>query len=200
MTREDAPTSAYLRAVPNCSLSCVYKGGCSSKEHWYCCSHCKSASVPTEMHVGRVFGKEESEARPVPEWDMKIPDTIAALCNKYETGRVALRGLFSETVKKAAMSQYRHLQGEINAITKLDSHYHGLFGFMAVKDSDIFTRSPDPCSSLHIKNALRWFRANNHLYNSFFAHYDNLIAERYVKPSCINPTYWRHPSGDTSSL
>ena len=106
MTREDSPASAYLRAVPNCSLSFVYKGGRSSKERRYCCSHCKSASVPTEMHVGRVVRKE-SEVRPVPEWDMKIPDPIAALCNKYETGQVALCGQFSETVKKAAMSQYQ---------------------------------------------------------------------------------------------
>ena len=54
MTREDASASAYLQ---------VYEGGRSSKERWYCCSHCKSASVPTEMHVGCVFGKEESEVR-----------------------------------------------------------------------------------------------------------------------------------------
>ena len=84
------------------------------------------------MHVGRVFGKDESEVRPIPEWDMKIPDPITALCNKYETGQVALCGLFSETVKKASMSQYNHLQGEINAITKLDRHYHGLFGFTSI--------------------------------------------------------------------
>ena len=56
---------------------------------------------------------------------------------------------------------------------------------MAVKDTDIFTNSPDPCSSLRIKRALRWFRANNHLYSSFFAHYDTLL--RYAKPSFINP-------------
>ena len=68
----------------------------------------------------------------------------------------------------------------LNAIKKLDRHYYGLFGFMAVKDSDIFTNSPDPHSSLRIKNAIRWFRANNHLYSSFFAHYETLF--RYVKP------------------
>ena len=56
---------------------------------------------------------------------------------------------------------------------------------MAVKDSDIFTNSPDPHSSLRIKNAIRWFRANNHLYSSFFAHYETLF--RYVKPGFINP-------------
>ena len=83
------------------------------------------------------------------------------------------------------MSQYLHLQGEINAITKLDRHYYGLFGFLAVKDKDIFALSPDPHSSLRIKNALKWLRGNNHLYSSFFAHYDTLL--RFVKPSFINP-------------
>ena len=56
---------------------------------------------------------------------------------------------------------------------------------MAVKDSDIFTSSPDPHSSLRIKRALRWFRGNNHLYSSFFAHFETLL--RYVKPGFINP-------------
>ena len=73
----------------------------------------------------------------------------------------------------------------MNAIKKLDRHYYGLFGFMAMKDSDIFTTSPDPCSALRIKKALKWFRANNHLYSSFFAHYETLL--RFVKPSFINP-------------
>ena len=83
------------------------------------------------------------------------------------------------------MSQYHHIQGEINAIKKLDRHFYALFGFMAVKDSDIFSQSPDPHSSLRIKNAIRWFRTNNHLYSSFFSHYETLL--RYVKPSFINP-------------
>ena len=58
----------------------------------------------------------------------------------------------SETVKKTSMSRYHHLQSEINAITKLDRHDYGLFGFMTVNDSDISTHSPDPYSSLRIKN------------------------------------------------
>ena len=135
--------------------------------------------------MGSVFGESESDVKPVAEWDMAIPKPIKALCNKYETGQVSLCGLFSDTVKKATMSQYHHIQGEINAIKKLDRHFYGLFGFMAVKDSDIFSQSPDPHSSLRIKNAIRWFRANNHLYSSFFAHYETLL--RYVKPSFINP-------------
>ena len=48
-------------------------------------------------------------------------------------GQVALCGLFSDTVKRASMSLYQHLQGELNPIKKLDRHYYGLFGFMAVK-------------------------------------------------------------------
>ena len=186
ITRDDAPASAYLRAVPNCTLTFEYKErGTSTKERWYCCSHCKSATVPTEMHVGSVFGDSESDVKPVSEWDMSIPGPVKALCDKYETGQVSLCGLFSDTVKKASMSQYRHLQGEVNVIKKLDRHYYGLFGFMAIKDTDIFTKSPDPYSSLRIKNALRWFKANNHLYESFFAHYEMLL--RFVKPSFINP-------------
>ena len=75
---------------------------------------------------------------------------------------MSLRELFSSTVSEASMTQYRHLQGEVNAITKLDKHYHGLFGFLAVKDSDIWEKSP---SSLHIKRAVQWMYANNHLYS-----------------------------------
>ena len=91
---------------------------------------------------------------------MSIPKPIKALCNKYDS----LCGLFSTTVKKASMSQYQHLQGDVNALKKLDRHYYGL---LAIKDCDIFTNSPDPHSSLRIKNALKWLRTNNHLYESF---------------------------------
>ena len=136
MTKDDAPASAYLRAVPNCTLSFQYtERGNSTKEKWFCCGYCKSSTVPIDQHVGRVFGESEADVRPVEEWDMSIPKPIKALCNKYETGMVSLCGLFSSTVKKASMSQYQHLQGEVNALKKLDRHYYGLFGFMAIKDS-----------------------------------------------------------------
>lgn len=80
------------------------------------------------------------------------------------------------------MTQYCHFQGEVNAITKLDKHYHGLFGFLAVKDSDIWTMSPSPASSLRIERAVRWMHANNHLYST---QYETLM--RYCKPTFINP-------------
>ena len=78
------------------------------------------------------------------------------------------------------MIQYRHLQGEVNAITKLDKHFHGLFGFL---DSDIWALSPSPVSSLHIKRAIQWMHANNHLCPSFFSQYETLM--QYCKPSFI---------------
>ena len=42
MTEDEAPASAYLRSVPNCSAGFVYseRGG-STKERWYCCPSCK---------------------------------------------------------------------------------------------------------------------------------------------------------------
>ena len=83
------------------------------------------------------------------------------------------------------MTQYRHLQGEVNAITKLDKHYHGLFGFFAIEDDDIWEKSPSPASSLCIKKAVRWMHANNHLYSNFFSQYETLM--RYCKPRFINP-------------
>ena len=58
------------------------------------------------MHVGKVFGDGIADIKPVPEWEMSLPDPVKALCNKYETGQVALCGLFSDTLKKASISQY----------------------------------------------------------------------------------------------
>ena len=47
---------------------------------------------------------------------MKRPSILAALNNQYERGQVELCGLFSITVKDAGVSQWHHIQGEINAI------------------------------------------------------------------------------------
>ena len=58
MTRDDAPAAAYLRAVPNCSLSFEYKPGTSSKGRWFCCGYCRTGTIPIDQHVGKVFGDE----------------------------------------------------------------------------------------------------------------------------------------------
>ena len=51
------------------------------------------------------------------------------------------------TVKDAGVSQWHHIQGEINAIHKLDRHYYGMFGFLASKNNSINAYSPNPESS-----------------------------------------------------
>ena len=96
----------------------------------------------------------------------------------YETGHVSLSGLFSTTVKKACASQYQY------SITKLDHNFHGMFGFLAVKEDDnLFADNPD--SANRIKEALTWYHSHNHLY--FYSNYE--IFFHYVKPQfdCINP-------------
>ena len=87
---------------------------------------------------------------------------------------VQLCGLFSTTVKDAGVSQWHHIQGEINAIHKLDRHYYGMFGFLASKDNSINAYSPNPESSLCIHYALQWLHRHNHLYKSFFSNYETL--------------------------
>lgn len=195
LTQETAPASRYLKAVPTCKLSFVYKDSDRSKnERWYACNYCRSACVPTEQHVGNVFPPiahpyvhtDLLNVKPIKEWNMEFPTQIKTLTNQYERGQTAICGLFSSTVREAGMSQYDHVQGEINALAKLDRHYYGLFGFFALKDNDIWTHSPNPQSALRIRNAIKWFHANNHLYSNFFAQYETLL--KYLKPSFINPT------------
>ena len=183
-SEDDAPASAYLRTVPNCTASFVYtERGNSTKERWYC-PYCKSTQIPSDQQVGHVLDASLN-AKPIDEWDMSFPVEVQSLANQYERGQMSLCGLFSSTVREASMTQYRHLQGEVNAITKLDRHYHGLFGFLAIKDGDIWEKSPSPVQSIRIKRVIRWMHANNHLHSKFFSQYETLF--RYCKPSFINP-------------
>ena len=124
-------------------------------------------------------------AKTVDEWDMSFPVEVQSPANQDKRGQMSLCGLFSSTVREASMTQYRHLQGEVNAITKLDRHYHGLFGFLAIKDGDIWEKSPSPVQSIRIKKAIQWMHANNHLYSKLFSQYETLF--RYCKPSFIKP-------------
>ena len=182
---KDAPANAFLKAVDNCSLTFEHN---STKKKWYSCAYCKTNQMPAELYVGDVLdGSESSILKPVKLWDMQKPQPIAELSNRYETGQVSLCGLFSSTVKKATVSQYQHILGEVNSITKLDRHFHGMFGFLAIKKDDINVFADNPDSAQRIKSALSWYRCHNHLYSSFFSNYDTLF--RFVKPQfgCINP-------------
>ena len=91
MTEDDAPASAYLRAVPNCSAGFVYTERGKST---------KSSSVPINQHVRNVFDPSMCE-KSVHEWAMIFPAEIQALANQYERGQTSLCGLFLTTVKEA---------------------------------------------------------------------------------------------------
>ena len=54
--------------------------------------------------------------------------------NQVECSQIALCGLFSTVVKDAKKHQWRHIQGEVNSLHKLDRHYYGLFGFMLMNE------------------------------------------------------------------
>ena len=139
LSEDDAPASAYLRAVPDCNLTFVKPGreDTFESDRWYCCSYCHTHQIPLEFHVGDVFTSDPTDLKTVVEWDMQKPEPVAALRNTYETGQVSLAGLFSTAVRDAGFAQWKHVQGEVNAIHKLDRHYYGLFGFLACKEEGI---------------------------------------------------------------
>jgi len=84
-----------------------------------------------------MYSVDPTNLKPVVEWDMQKPEPVAALRNTYETGQVSLAGLFSTAVRDAGFAQWKHVQGEVNAIHKLDRHYYGIFGFLACKEEGI---------------------------------------------------------------
>ena len=56
LSENEAPASAYLRAVPSCTAGFVYtERGTSTKERWYSCPYCKSSTIPSNQHVGCVL-------------------------------------------------------------------------------------------------------------------------------------------------
>ncbi len=90
-------------------------------------------------------------------------------------------------MKNAGFSQWKHVQGEVSALQKLDRHYNDLFGFLASKEDSIIQASINPKLALKIHRALRWFKQNNCLYRS---NYETLF--RYVKPGFANPELLEH--------
>ena len=47
---------AYLKAVPNCTLTFVYsERGNSTKERWYSCGNCTTTCISQDQHVGYVM-------------------------------------------------------------------------------------------------------------------------------------------------
>ena len=88
-------------------------------------------------------------------------------------------------MRDTGFSQWKHIQGEVNAMHKLDRHYYGIFGFLARQEESIAAYSSNPESSLRIHRALKWLQSHNQLYESFFSKYETLF--RYAKPAFVYP-------------
>ena len=103
LSKDDAPASAYLWAVPDCNLTFIKPGreDTFESDRWYCCSYCHTHQIPLEFHVGDVFSSDPTKPKPVVEWDMQKPEPVAALRSTYETGQVSQAGLFSTAVRDA---------------------------------------------------------------------------------------------------
>ena len=56
MSVDEAPASAYLRAVPSYTAGFVYtERGTSTKKQWYSCPYCRTNTIPSNQHVGCVL-------------------------------------------------------------------------------------------------------------------------------------------------
>ena len=82
------------------------------------------------MYVCDVFSNDLTSIKSVTEWDMCKSQPIATLQDTYETGQVSLAGLFSTTVKDAGFAQWKHVQGEINAMHKLTATTMAYLAFL----------------------------------------------------------------------
>ena len=170
MQEIDAPANA----VDNCFLTFEHN---STKRKWYSCAYCKTNQMEAELYVGDVLDTSETMSmKPVKTMGYEKTTTHCS------TDMKLVMFHFVDYFPQASVSQY-----QVNSVTKLDRHFHGMFGFLAVKEDDINVYADNPDSASRIKKALSWYRSHNHLYASFYSNYETLF--RYVKPQfgCINP-------------
>ena len=185
MTESEAPASAYLRALPyNNGLTFVHDTG-----KWYSCPTCKRGkAIPTEQHVGDVLLPPPSNApKRSALWNLKLPEPLDQLVNDYEKRQIGLCSLFSTTVRNVTPTQARHMQGQVFTGHRLDSHYYGLFGFLAVSEEDIKSNSKKPESDVRVQMALKWLKENNVLYSNFYAHFETLYRFQ-PRSALLNPS------------
>ena len=185
MTESEAPASAYLRALPyNNGLTFVHDNG-----KWYCCPTCKRGkAIPTEQHVGDVLLPPPSNApKRSALWNLKLPEPLDQLVNDYEKRQIGLCSLFSTTVRNVTPTQARHMQGQVFTGHRLDSHYYGLFGFLAVSEEDIKSNSKKPETDVRVQRALKWLKENNVLYSNFYAHFETLYRFQ-PRSALLNPS------------
>ena len=180
LTEEQIPAVAYQKALLIAGKGLLEYRHKSGK--LYACAVCKTFKFPSDykLHIGYL-----DEKLPIQNWDMTFPEVILNLKNPIEQCQVALCGIFSTTVKDAKKHQWRHIQGEVNSLHKLDRHYYGLFGFLMINEdlSDKLVRNSEAYERIRL--ALHWLKKNNHLYQDFLARFETLY--RYVRQEIINP-------------
>ena len=185
LTESEAPASAYLRALPyNNGITFIHDNG-----KWYSCPTCKRGkAIPTEQHVGDVLLPPPSNApKRSALWNMQLPEPLNQLVNDYEKRQIGLCSLFSTTVRNVTPTQARHMQGQVFIGHKLDSHYYGLFGFLAVSEEDIKSNSKKPATDVRVQRALKWLKENNVLYSNFYAHFETLYRFQ-PRSALLNPS------------
>ena len=79
------------------------------------------------------------------------------------------------------------MQGQVFSGHKLDSHYYGMFGFLAVSEEDIKHHSKKPETDVRVQRALKWLKKNNFLYIKFYAHFETLYRFQ-PRSALINPS------------
>ena len=94
MSEQEAPASAYLRAVPVCQDLCTPRGVSQPRSDG---TPVVIDQIPPEQHVGNVFDAS-SDVKSVGEWGMSFPTEIQSLANQYEREQMSLCGLFSSTI------------------------------------------------------------------------------------------------------
>ena len=148
----------------------------------YLCSACNSYKSPAELSLKFHVGKTLSLT--VSEWDMVYSTQITSLKSEGEKCQVASCGIFSTTIKDAKKHQWQHIQGEMNALHKLDKHYYGMFGFLLINKeiTEKLTKYSGACERITV--ALNWFKKHNNLYK-FLACFDRYLWHDIVNPDIL---------------
>ena len=190
VSEENIPAFAYKRAMlQNNTGDLSYYVHTNGK--LYSCGSCKAFESPEDLpiafHVGKVT--DDNSTLPVTEWEMVYPSSLTALANQYELSQIALCALFSTTVKDAKQHQWKHVQGEVNSLHKLDKHYYGMFGFLMLNDKvkEHLTKYPEAAE--RIRQALQWLKKNNDLFKTFLSRFETIC--RYFRPDIINPEVFK---------
>ena len=122
----------------------------------YACSVCNTFKNPKEYSITFHVGKTNKSS--TLECDMGYPPQVMCLKTEFEKCQIALYGIFSTTVKDAKRYQRRYIQGEVNALHKLDKHYYGMFRFLLMNEKVSADCSNNSDAYERIRVALQWLK------------------------------------------